>query len=360
MSLIYKHSILPDNETLNTSIGKSADSLKEALLKLDIDTLNVADYTKKYFKDYLRKLDYALQSCSLIVSWSIHNSNKDKNEMTFVDNGAGVGILAMLAKAVGIKNVIYHDIYDVSARDAETIATAAGYKADFYLVGDTPDLVNFINEKRINCDTIASRNVIEHIYDLDDYFKTISKINSPNLNLFLATTANNKNILTDLYTKDIQRKIETKGYIGKWQKDRDSRKSYIEIRKEIIKQLLPKDSKDLEKLTAFTRGLRKDDIERKVKEFIETGKLPEPINHPTNTCDPITGNWTEHLVELDEYKRLFEKHGFSFTIIPGFYNTKYNLPFINYLTPILNKLIKRYKNKGVYLAPFIGLTGKRS
>ena len=55
-------------------------------------------------------------------------------------------------------------------------------------------------------------------------------------------------------------------------------------------------SRDLECLARQTRGLNRTDIERAVQSFLETCRMPMP-RHPTNTCDPYTGNWQEQLID---------------------------------------------------------------
>jgi hypothetical protein len=46
-------------------------------------------------------------------------------------------------------------------------------------------------------------------------------------------------------------------------------------------------------LAKKTRGLMKDDIEKLVEEYIASGKITYQPDHPTNTCDPYTGNWAD-------------------------------------------------------------------
>lgn len=69
-------------------------------------------------------------------------------------------MLSLLAKECKIGTVIYNDIYDVSARDAEIIGKAIGDQADYYIPGDVNDVIDFLKEKSIKCNTIANYDVI--------------------------------------------------------------------------------------------------------------------------------------------------------------------------------------------------------
>jgi hypothetical protein len=86
--------------------------------------------------------------------------------------------------------------------------------------------------------------------------------------------------------------------------------------------------------------------------------MPQKPNHPSNTCDPFTGNRTENLLPIENYKKYFEANGFNFDVNAGFYNTNYSQKVFNLITPFVNKLISESPKDRIYLAPFIGLQGK--
>lgn len=346
---------------LNNRIHKAALDLEQELTLLNIDNLNISDYSKRYFKDYLRKLNYSLKACSFIIFKSLNIAGTKPEDTVFVDYGGGVGILSLLAKKAGIETVIYNDIYDIACEDAAVISKALGIQVDHFVTGDVRDLKDYTEKENLSIDIIASRNVIEHIYDLEEYFNILSSFKSPSLTLFFATTANEKNILVDLYTKNIQKKIEHQGLKGKWEKERDNIKPYRLLREEIIKKNFPYLSEEeIKTLTTRTRGLNESVIRKVLQKYIETKELPSYPSHPTNTCDPYTGNWAEHLVSLKDYERLFVQNGFTFDFENGFYNTNYEIKALNLITPLINRVIKLVGKKGIYLAPFIALKGKKS
>jgi hypothetical protein len=101
-----------------------------------------------------------------------------------------------------------------------------------------------------------------------------------------------------------------------------------------------------------------DDIIKAGKRFIETGLLPKPPFHPTNTCDPISGSWTERLLTIKEYNLIYEKAGFLLRVHNGFYNqwqqgTKGNI------LKMANKTIALLGKQGKIISPFITLVGTR-
>jgi 2-polyprenyl-3-methyl-5-hydroxy-6-metoxy-1,4-benzoquinol methylase len=357
---VFKSFKVPVNKDIEQQFEQATARLEKKLLSIDVENLDVSTYSKKYFKDYQRKLKYSLQACSFILMHALHKSGKAIEQATIVDYGAGTGVLAMLAKEVGFGKVIYNDIYDVSCKDAETIAIKALAQANDYVCGDINALQIFFKTNNQHCDIIVSRNVLEHIYSLENYFKELSNFQNQELTLFFATTANIKNPLTVWYTQRIQRMLEFKGMTTKWGKERDSLKPYLQSRQEIIKAHFSGLSQNhIEILSTETRGLIKEDIINFTKDFINSGTLKKSLINGCNTCDPYTGNWAEHLVSLENYNELFIKNGFSFSVVNGFYNTNYNKKWLNLITPIVNVFIKIAGRNGIYLAPFIGLEGRK-
>jgi hypothetical protein len=154
--------------------------------------------------------------------------------------------------------------------------------------------------------------------------------------------------------------VEYKGMTTKWGKERDSLKPYLQSRKEIIKaHVSGMNQNQIELIATETRGLIKEEIISFTRDFINSGTLKKSVISGFNTCDPYTGNWAEHLVELEKYNDLFIKNGFSFSVVNGFYNTNYKKQWLNLITPIVNVFIKTAGRYGIYLAPFIGLEGRR-
>lgn len=344
-----------------THFLSTSNKLEIDLRNIDFNGLAISEYSKKYWNDNLRKLKYVMRCNSFLLANACFKSGKQLSEITLIDNGGGTGSISILAKAAGIGNVLYNDIYDVSCDDAKVVASSISLAANDYICGDSDSLVTYFKSRKINCDCIVSRNVIEHIYNLENYFRDIAEYSERNLVVCLATTANIKNPLVNLYTRNIQKTAELKGTKGKWQKERDSNSSFIEIRKKIIKENFEKiEDEKIVLYAQATRGMMVQDIIEFVKNHELTRGVPSLPIDPTNTCDPITGNRTENLLPSSTYKKLLEKNGFEFELKAGFYNVNYAQKVLNLITPCINLVIKKLPFTSIFLAPFILIVGVKN
>lgn len=357
----FRSFVIPNlNPKLKETLNNAARNLFQKLEKVEGNELDISDYSKKYFGNYQSKLHYSLECGCFILAHSLNHLGDDFANATVLDHGGGLGMLSLLAKSAQIKTVVYNDIYNVSTNDAKKIASLLNVSANYYICSDIIELVAELNNKQITIDCFISRNVIEHIYNLEEFFCELSKVPGKNLTVFIATTANEKNILVDLYTKKLQRKAEFEYSAGKWDKGRDSKKPYSIIRKEILLEAYPNlQRKELMELVICSRGLIKKDILVMAEKYVKDGIMPQKPNHPSNTCDPFTGNRTENLLPIENYKKYFEANGFSFDVYAGFYNTNYLQKVFNLITPSLNKLISKSSTNSISLAPFIGLYGTK-
>ena len=349
-------------ETHLATLLKSASKvLEQKILALNFSELSISDYSKKYWADNIRKLNYIMQCNSFILQNAIEKLECKLEEVVLLESGGGTGTLSLLALQLGIKNVFYNDIYDVSCNDAKTVATQLNLVAHDYICADSGALANYFQQtKNVKVNVVASRNVIEHIYDLENYYKNISKVSDENLVLCFATTANISNPLVNLYTRNIQRKAENIGVKGKWEKNRDSVKSFFQIRKEIIRDNFPEiEQSKIDFYAKCTRGLMFDDVIDKVNKY-QVGEVnPQLPKDSTNTCDPFTGNRTENLLTVKEYRNLVSPLGYKFFCYSGFYNTNYKLRILNILTPVLNVIISSFPFVARFFAPFICLVAVR-
>ena len=293
--------------------------------------------------------------------WVCDTLDRAPSEIVIMDNGAGTGTLTFLAKQAGFKKVVYNDIYETACKDAAVIGGAFDLELDAFISGDSDDIITYFDSAEYGCDAIVSRNVIEHIYDLNLYFATAAKIKGAPI-LSLATTANPTNPLVDIYTRGIQKRTELEGKASRWGKDRDSVKAYLQIRKELIAEKYPSafDVKVIDQLALASRGMIKLDIFEMVDTYVESGNMPKEMDHRSNTCDPLTGNWTEHLLYESEYHTLAKNNGWALEIKNGFYNTNYAQKGLNLVTPIANLYIKYSGSFGRIAAPFIILQFKKA
>ena len=160
MKFMYDYAYLPNDFRLLIDINSAANSLYNKLKYLNVNSLEISDYNKRYLGNYLKNIPRTLQLFSYILSWSVVSNNVPLKEFVFIDYGGGSGILSLLAKEFGIGTVIYNDIYDVSCKDAMVIGESVEKEADYYVEGDIDDLFRFLSKNFISCNAIASHDEV--------------------------------------------------------------------------------------------------------------------------------------------------------------------------------------------------------
>lgn len=367
MEFIYNYALLPKNQRLLKDINSAASRLFDKLKVLNIDTLDISDYNKVYFGEHLSSLTNSLQKYSYILSWALAKFDSPIDRFVLLDYGGGSGILSLLAKELNIGTVIYNDIYDVSCKDANTIGETIGNKADYYIHGDIDAIINFLKTNSVSCNAIVSYDVIEHIYDIEGFLKKLKKLNTlskEQLIVFMSSGANISNPLIKKSLEKIQFETEYKDREKRFGfKERDSPRAYFDIRKEIIISHYLEfneklDEKEIENLAKSTRGMIEPDIKTSIEDYWKTGIYPQKLSHPTNTCDPYTGNWCEHLMEPYHLKNILSKAGFKVEILCGYYGRPKNIIKRLILTS-LNLTIYLLRRRGIIIAPFFSIYGIR-
>lgn len=361
MKFMYQYPRLPQDPYILLGINSAACRLFNKLKHLDIFSLDISDYNKRYLNDYNKDMVSKLRLFSYILSWSVAFSDVQLSEFVFIDYGGGSGLLSLLSKEFNIGTVIYNDIYDVSCKDAEVIGESLNIKADYYVHGDFDDVIKFLKKNSIVCNAISSNDVIEHIYDVKGFLKKLNKLSDNSMNLVMATSAN---IFNPLITRSYMKKQIKEEYTDRnyeWgHKERDTLKAYYKIRKEIIQKYAKHlNNNEVEHLSKATRGLIEYDIKKCVDKYLKTGQFPKEPNHPTNTCDPYTGNWSEHLMDPYQLKKILSKTGFEVKILNGYYGSYKNI-ILKLLSTFLNLVINISRKQGIRIAPFIILYGTKT
>jgi 2-polyprenyl-3-methyl-5-hydroxy-6-metoxy-1,4-benzoquinol methylase len=365
MKYAFKNANLPSDKTLLRDIEAAASRLADKLSKVDVGQLSISDYNKRYFGGMLQNITATLQLRSYLLALALDGVKIPKEKIVVIDYGGGSGIFSLLAKEYGIGKVVYDDIYDVSCRDAEMIGIATENKADYYINGDIDNLIEFMRNKNLSCTAIVSYDVIEHIYDMDSFLRKLGSLSKDGLNIVLSSAANIKNPFMQKFYHKKQLDLELNDRQPVWgSKERDSLKSYLNSRKEIIEQYIAEKNKSLSKdiiddLAKRTRGLMLNDIRREVDQYLQTGSLPVPLRHPTNTCDPYTGNWAEHLMDQDDLKNTLTQAGFETKILPGYYGDS-NDPKKRFVKRGLNRIISVSGQQGLRLSGFFTLYAVRN
>lgn len=321
----------------------------------ELNPLAITDdaYCRRYLTHLLEHRIYYLHIYAFLLEKSEALLRKSIYESKLTDYGSGNGLLGIFAAFCGYKEVILHEQDPIFLKSSMQIAACLSVDRLYFVGGNE---LSFDDENyTTNPDAIVSTDVIEHIYNLELFFAETKRRFADCIHVH-ATAANSANLLIVQRLKKLQRLDEWHGSskdAGVMTFDRDH-PSFYSLRKKIIESFSNQFSKKrTEHLAKLTRGMNKADIQKAIQLFLKTGELPSEIIHPTNTCHPETGSWTERLMSISEYQELFNSHGYAMQTDGGFYD-EYSLGRKKYLTGFLNRWIHYF---GLKFSPFIVLTG---
>ncbi len=295
--------------------------LRVKLLKLDLASLEVSAYNRRYLSDKLLDIVHALNLYLHVLDLALTDRPVPLDDFVLVDYGGGSGLISLLAREIGVGTVIYNDIYDVSCSDMEDVSAALGLAPDHIVCGDIDAVISHVRDTRIVVNAVASYDVLEHIYDVEDHFEKLGSLSDEWFRAVYASGANIKNPRIVRGLEKTHHEVENEDRTDEvgW-KERDTLRSYLSVRGEMIEGFNPDLSAEtIDLLAGMTRGLRRDDIEQCVAEYQRTGGITYRPDHPTNTCDPNTGNWCEHLMPTEWLEDIVQKLGFTGEILAGPY-----------------------------------------
>lgn len=337
----YKYRKTPLMIEFAKRLETAANSLFNDLQSINPLELNISEYNRRYLQNKLKNLESSLAVYADIVGSVLCRSVESLKDFVFIEYGGGTGFLSLLSKKMGVGTVVYNDIYDVSCKDAQEIAQILGCKAEYYVQGDIDSLVEFCRKYQIKGDGIASYDVIEHIYDIDDFCRKLHLISNEGATMMHASGAN------IFFYPDVKRVMkkqiedETKDREEDWgHKKRDCLLSYSKERGKIIRDYCPGlNENKIERMVTHTRGLIRDDILKCVDRYIAYKEFPKLIEHPTNTCDPNTGNWAEHLMNPYYLQETLSLNGFEAKVLPRCWGNRHN-SLENTIAKIVNRIIR--------------------
>ena len=328
-------------------INDRANHLYQKLLQLDISDTDIDDFGKYYFTNHHTgtRLFFSVQSSADIIYRSIKKTNKPIADLSFIDYGAGLGTLFLLAGMVGFKKVYFNDYFPQWAGYAKTICNKLGITIDDYISGDIDAVINYGKANHVHFDILASRNVAEHIYNLRDFYSKLYQSGITSL-CYATTTANYHNPAMRL-----------KHY---WHHYQVEKKFYKKQRADYINELIPAvNADDLQQLVKLTRGKAFADFTNAVDCYFKKQPIPQVEFLRTNTCDCKTGVWAENLITRSNYADIIQSAGFTFEYTAGFWDTHYKYGVMNFMAGILNRLIKITGKKGYWFAPFVNITAAK-
>lgn len=309
-------------DDLSALIERQAQVLYQKLFDLPVQELNLPTVALNYYvgKHHDRKF-FSVQTAAELLYRSVKLKGKPLEELVIMEYGAGMGSLFLLAKMIGVKTVVYNDIMEEMSEAAGIISKYLKIPIDIFITGGHRETLAQLNAKKIQCDIILSRNVVEHIYDLNDFYYSMST-DQPNALIYFSTTANYQNPAMLWYHKKIHKRFE---------------QEYLPKRKVLIQKALGQlPEPELETLALATRGLAMDDLEKAIQEYKQRKTLPDPNRFYTNTCDPENGLWQEQIIKVEDYKNIIEPKGYQLTVLPAFWDTHYNSGLKNVVGKTMN------------------------
>ncbi|MDH6306221.1 putative nicotinamide N-methyase [Parabacteroides sp. PF5-5] len=324
----------------------ASKSLLARLQKVDYDRLPISDYNKQYIRKIYPALAYYMEIYADCLYRGISSSNLSPENITLVDYGGGSGFLSMLAKEIGIGQVIYVDLNPLSVETIKVLKHEVGTGPDIILPGSSDALADWCQARQIQPQLLIATDLIEHVYNLSAFFTDLCRINNEMELIF--TTGSTP------YNPFVKRKLH------RFMKDCESgvavSPGYYARREQYLRESFPELTEEQLKVWAScTRGVIYDDIKRAV----ETNHLPFPEDK-YNTCDPETGNWAERILPIQRYRISLAPCNYHLSVKKGFYNTHRTNPLQSLLCQLINGLIRISGKAGLFLAPFITLHCKNN
>lgn len=346
----------------NSNLKLIENSLTAVFLKLkelNLISLNISDYNKKYLGDHVKDFQKTAWFLSHIFML-VNEKGKSFSDLTILDYGGGSGVLSFFAKELGIGTVIYNDIYDVSCTDVKVISKALNVTIDYIIPGDISNVVAFIKDKKIEVDFVLAHDVIEHIYNVNQWYADLKEILVPQSTVICTSHANKYNPLIRHKLETLQINAEINSQKKQWgHKERDSLESFYDIRKLLIKEQAPQlEQNEVADLATATRGLMNMDIKLAVNDYISEGKITVKPSNRKNTCDPNTGNWIEQLIDLNQLSIKLNELGYQNKITAGFYISSKGNFIVKMLKKTANYGIYFLKKNGLYLSPYYVVTSQ--
>ena len=312
-------------------------------------------YPQRYLQHLIKSSVYYSHVYAHILNQLLRERGGDRSALQLLDYGAGNGLLGLMAVYTGFGQVYLNDQDAGFLNAARQLALSLELEPAGFIEGGIEKVQTFFTHRQPP-DLIAGSDVIEHIYDLTGFMNTLQYIN-PRLICAFSTACNPCNPLQRMRFRKVQLRDEYRGgtpdihplFAGQ------PIAAFLLTRRRIIESYAGNQLTEIQlnELAKTSRGLIKQDIEHAVDIYLTTGQYPAP-EHPTNTCDPITGSWSERMLSLQTYHQLFCSGGFSLSVRDGFYN-QFDKGKASVLRRLANQLIPI---SGHVLAPYIVLVGK--
>lgn len=324
------------------NLSSIVQSLSDRLQEIDYNQLPISNYNKQYISNLKPAMQYYMKIYGACLSKGFSMVNRSPEKITLVDYGGGSGFLSILAKSAGVGRVIYLDLNPKSVETIQLLKKEIGTGPDIILHGDSDALADWCKNNDIQPDLLIATDLIEHVYDLNTFFKDLSGLNQELQMIF--TTASTP------FNPYVKRRLHR--LMDSSESGTAEIPNYHAVRKSYIEKNYPQfTANETEKWAVQTRGLIYQDIDKAIK----TSQLPI-LEEAHNTCDPANGNWTERILPIKDYRSLISPYNYSLKIDKGFYNTDRKSATSSIICKSINALIRLSGKAGFLIAPFIFLS----
>lgn len=331
---------------------ESASSWLKKLEEADFSSLELS----RYHADYIHRLQahfkhyFSIYEREFACLFQNHSEAEIKNACNqdyFIDYGGGCGFLSLYAFAImGIKKIIYVDTNKNSAKVTAQIFDYFALPKPIIIIGNQNTLISYCKNEKISPKYLISTDVIEHIYNLEIFFKEIGA-SFPQLEMVFSTGSNPKNPY-------VRKKLEAYMVADELRGD-EHHKAFLAQRKNYIERHFEFSPYESLQLAIRTRGLIFEDIHASAEHYQKTGMLPDESQDLYECCDPNTGSWTERILSFKQYKRLVHKYGFKISFLKGYYDENRNSGTTSLFFKLLNVCIRLCGFLGYFIAPYIYL-----
>jgi len=312
-----------------------AETCMDKIRKIDFNQLDISDYNRRYIQKIIPHIHYYFKIYNQAI-FARHCEEEARSNL-IVDFGGGHGFLSLFLKSLGY-HVIYCDINPLSVKTVSLIKEKIGFGPDYMIAGSVSELKQFCLDNQLKPDELIATDLIEHVYDLQDFFRQLQQIN-PNFEMVFTTGSNPEN---PYKCRQLRRYMiqEEKVYFAK-------RKKFIQTNAPHLSET------EINALAKLSRGKIEPDILKVLDSYRKTGKFPPPPDDAFNTCDPETGNWTERILSLKTYEQLASEAGFQATFAPGFYNNLSPRRGFRQVFRLINFCIRKSGKFGFKFAPYL-------